>query len=105
MMSFNLGQKGIPLWSGFSANHQEVGAIFAPEVLAVVKADTLPALVGKNILERGVAAPNELDSEFRGSIHGSGAGVACVFTHFNPKGFSVSGALVSRVLPLLVCPE
>jgi len=50
VMSFNLGQKGIPLWSGFSANHQEVGAIFAPEVLAVVKADTLPALVGKIFL-------------------------------------------------------
>jgi hypothetical protein len=46
-MSFDLGQKGIPLWPGFSIGHQEVGAIFAPEVLAVVKADTLPALVGE----------------------------------------------------------
>ncbi len=47
-------EKGVPLGSGASVGHEEMGAIFMPEIPAIGVADLPPVLVGDNIFEGDV---------------------------------------------------
>lgn len=104
-VGLDLPLESLPFRAGATVGHEEVGAIFMPEVSAVGVADAFPVLVRDDVSEGNAVLFHELGAEAGGAVEGAGAGVSGVFAHFDADGEAVPGAFVVGVLALFVCGE